>query len=83
MKLSKKALGLATGIMWGGTIFLITNFLLLRGSQGEHISLLSNFYFGYRFSFWGSFIGLIWGFIDGFICGWLFALIYNLFIKSK
>lgn len=81
MKLSKKALGLAAGIVWGAGIFLATNFLLLRGTEGVLISGLGNIYLGYSFSFLGSIIGLIWGFVDGFITGWLLAFFYNLFVK--
>lgn len=83
MKFSKKAFGLTAGILLGAAIFLATNLLLLRGTEGEHIYLLRNFYLGYSFSFLGSIIGLIWGFIYGFISGWLFAFIHNLFIKKS
>jgi len=81
MKLNKKAFGLAVGVLWGVGLFLVTNFLLLRGSEGVIISGLKNVYLGYSFSFLGSIIGLIWGFVDGFIVGWLFALLYNQFAK--
>ena len=81
MKLSKKAFGLAAGILCGAAIFLVTNFLLLRGTEGMIISGLKNVYFGYSLSFLGSIIGSIWGFADGFIVGWLFALLYNQFAK--
>ncbi|MBD3413379.1 MAG: hypothetical protein GF421_02985 [Candidatus Aminicenantes bacterium] len=77
------ALGLSGGILWGLGIFLATNFLLITGGQGQTLSKLNAFYFGYSFSFVGSLIGLVWGFIDGFITGWLFGLIYNFFAKEK
>lgn len=83
MKLSKKAFGLTAGIITGAAVFLLTNFLLLKGSEGKTISVLGQIYFGYSFSFLGSIVGLIWGFIYSFIGGWLFASIYNLFIKSS
>ncbi len=83
MKLDKLALGLATGILWGAGIFLATNFLILSGGEGQTISKMNAFYFGYSFSFVGSLIGLIWGFIYGFITGWFFGLFYNLFAKEK
>lgn len=81
MKLNKKAFGLAAGILWGAAIFLLTNFLLLKGTEGTVITGLRNIYFGYSLSFFGSIIGLIWGFVDGFIGGWLLALLYNRFVK--
>ena len=83
MKLSKKAFGLTAGILWGVAIFLLTNFLLLKGSGGAFIIGLRNIYLGYSFSFLGSVIGLIWGFVYGFISGWLFAFLHNLFVKTS
>jgi hypothetical protein len=82
MKLSKKACGLAGGIIFGLLVFGVTNFLLLRGSQGQTISTLSNIYIGYSFSFLGSLVGMAWGFVDGFVLGWIFAFLYNLFAKE-
>ncbi len=78
MKLSKKAFGLTSGILWAAAIFLATNILLIRGGGGAVISGLENIYLGYSFSFLGSIIGLVWGFINGFIGGWLFAFLNNL-----
>jgi len=83
MKLSKKAFGLTAGILWGVAIFIVTNFLLIKGTEGTIISGLRNFYFGYSLSFMGSIIGLIWGFAYGFVAGWLFSFFYNLFIKTS
>ena len=83
MKLSKKAFGLTAGILWGVAIFLVTNFLLLKGTEGKTMTLLGHFCFGYSFSFLGSIIGLIWGFVYGFISGWLFAFFHNLFVKTS
>jgi len=83
MELNKKSFGLTVGIFWGLAIFLATNFMLIRGGAGEHISLLGVVCFGYSFNFIGSLIGLIWGFVYGLISGWLFAFVYNLFIKKS
>ena len=83
MKLNKVAFGLSVGIIWGLAIFIITNFRLLTGGEGQTLSKLGAFYFGYTYSFVGSFIGLFWGFVDGLIGGWLLALLYNFFAKEK
>jgi hypothetical protein len=83
MELNKKAMGFTAGILWGLAIFLLTNFMLIIGAQGEIISDLGNFYLGYTFSFVGSLIGLAWGFVVGFIVGWIFAFLYNLFNKKS
>jgi hypothetical protein len=83
MKLNKVALGLSVGIVWGLAIFLITNFRLLTGGEGQTLSKLGAFYFGYTYTHIGSLIGLFWGFVDGFIGGWVVAFFYNLFSKEK
>jgi hypothetical protein len=82
MELNRKALGLAIGILWGFGLFFAT--LWVTWAQGgDHLSLLSRFYIGYRISYLGAFIGLIYGFIDGFIGGWLLAWLYNRFAAPK
>jgi hypothetical protein len=77
MRLDVKAFGLACGILWGAAIFLATVWLKLFGFNGEAISLLDHFYFGYTFSYLGAIIGAIWGFVDGFISGAILAWLYN------
>lgn len=79
MKLSKRALALSMGILWGAAVFLATLYVLLRGG-GHTLVLLQQFYWGYNISWGGAFLGLIYGFIDGFIFGWLLALLYNAFV---
>ena len=83
MKLSKKSFGLASGILWGVSVFALTNILLLKGSEGTVIIGLKNIYIGYNLSFLGSIIGLIWGFVNGFAAGWLLALLNNFFVSSS
>lgn len=82
MKLSKRALALASGILWGVCVFLITIYVIIKGG-GNTLVLLQQFYWGYNISWGGAFLGLIYGFIDGFICGWIFALLYNAFVGSS
>lgn len=83
MKLSIKALGLTSGILWGLTVFITTLWIIVIDSPGNTLGLLHKFYFGYSVSWAGAFIGLIWGFVDGFICGSIFAWLYNLLVKDK
>jgi len=78
MKLDKKALGLACGLLWGGGLAFATLWVLLRGG-GEHLALLGRFYVGYSVSPLGVLIGLAYAFVDGFIGGWLLAWLYNRF----
>ncbi|MFW9928611.1 MAG: bacteriophage holin [Candidatus Thorarchaeota archaeon] len=83
MNLSKRALGLSLGLIWGFTVLISTWWLLIVGSHGKFITHLKKFYFGYSFSWFGGIVGLLWGFVDGFICGFLIALLYNIFNKGK
>jgi len=81
MKLDRRALGLAAGILWGLCVFLCTLWVMARGG-GEHLLLLSKFYPGYAISAVGAILGLVYGFIDGFISGWLLAWLYNRFARA-
>jgi len=82
MKLNKKAFGLATGILTGVIIFVVTIYVMIKGG-GNTIVLLQQFFWGYNISFTGAVLGLIYGFVYGFIYGWIFAWLYNIFIKNK
>ncbi len=81
MKLSVKALALASGILWGASVFVATLWLLMRGYDGRLIAQLDHFYIGYSYSVVGAFVGLVWGFVDGAVCGAIFAWLYNTFAK--
>ena len=81
MKLHNTAFGLASGILWGLCVFIITIWVMFKGG-GYTLILLEQFYIGYAVSWLGAFIGLVYGFVNGFICGWLFAWLYNSFSKG-
>lgn len=81
MDLDKKALGLAAGILWGVSVFLMTLWVMMVGSGG-HLELLARFYLGYSVSVMGAVIGLVYGFVDGFIGGWILAWLYNAFARK-
>ena len=72
------------GTVLGFCVFAATNFLVLKGGErvGPHLSLLSQFFIGYRVSFVGSLIGALYGFVLGYVLGHLNAWIYNRFAKS-
>jgi len=82
-KIDRTALGITIGILFGAGIFLITNFLILKGDDllSLRLSLLNQYFFGYTVTFTGSFIGLFYGFITGFILGWFTALLRNFVIS--
>ena len=79
VRLNAKIHGLVTGIVLGLGLFIATNWLVLKGgkSVGRHLSLLGQFFIGYRVSFLGSFIGFLYGFICGFAVGYAIAWMYN------
>ena len=82
MLLDQKALGLASGIFWGATVLLMTLGVMVLGG-GNHLILLSKFYWGYSISPLGLVVGFIYGFVDGFIGGWIFGWLYNRLAAPK
>ena len=77
--LNAKAFGVTLGLLTGLLIFIATNWLVLKGGAqvGPNLQLLSQYFIGYRVTFWGSFIGFAYGFILGTLCGALIGWIYN------
>ncbi|MCC6168162.1 MAG: hypothetical protein IT329_13125 [Caldilineaceae bacterium] len=77
--------GLVTGIVLGLSIFIATNWLVVKGGEvvGPHLSLLGQFFFGYSATFVGSFVGLGYGFITGFALGWFVAALYNWLLRFR
>jgi hypothetical protein len=79
LRLNGTVLGLASGMAAGLTLFVATNWLVLKGGEpvGPHLSLLNQFFIGYSVTFAGSFVGMVYGFALGFALGWLVARVYN------
>jgi hypothetical protein len=77
--LNAKVLGLVLGLVCGLAIFIATNWLVIKGGEpvGPHLSLLSQYFIGYRVSFFGSFIGFAYGFAVGTLTGALIGWVYN------
>lgn len=77
--LNAKVLGLTLGMVCGLTLFLATNWLVLKGGKpvGPHLALLSQYFIGYRVSFLGSFIGFFYGFALGTLVGSFVGWFYN------
>jgi hypothetical protein len=81
-----KTLGLIFGLLLGLALFIATNWLVIKGGHlnesgeyvvGPHLQLLSQFFIGYRVSFFGSIIGFGYAFALGTFSGVLLAGIYN------
>lgn len=75
--LNAKNFGLAAGIFWGLSMFVMTLINIYTGYAGQWLSLMADIYPGYEISFLGSVIGLAYGFVDGFVGLFIFAWIYN------
>ena len=74
------------GLVFGLTIFVMTNWLVLAGGHinqegeqviGPNLALLGQFFIGYRVSFVGSLIGFVYGFALGTITGSIIGRLYN------
>jgi hypothetical protein len=92
LRLNATVQALVVGIVAGLIIFLATNWLILRGGHigpegefiiGPHLSLLSQFFLGYRVSFLGSLIGFVYGFVSGFLGGYVVATVYNWMVDLR
>ena len=79
LRLNARVLGLALGILLGFGVFIATNWLVVKGGEdvGAHLRLLSQYFLGYRVSFFGSLIGAGYGFAVGTLAGSLVGWIYN------
>jgi len=84
VRVNAKIIGLTLGLLLGLGIFVATNWLVIKGGErvGPNLSLLSNYFIGYRVSFLGSLIGFAYGFalgtLVGGLIGWSNSLISRL-----
>jgi formate hydrogenlyase subunit 3/multisubunit Na+/H+ antiporter MnhD subunit len=85
VRLNAKVHGLVTGVVAGSIIFIATNWLVLKGGRplGPHLSLLGQFFIGYRVTFFGSLIGFAYAFVCGFVVGYSIAWIYNRVVERR
>jgi len=92
LRLNATVQALVVGILTGLVIFVATNWLVLKGGHigphgepvvGPHLSLLSQFFLGYRVTFMGSLIGFAYGFVSGFLIGYFVAWVYNLVVDLR
>jgi hypothetical protein len=77
--LNGKAWGMALGFLFGIGLFVATNILVLKGGPnvGEHLSLLAQFFPGYRVTFVGSLIGFVYAFVVGYAVGRVICIVYR------
>ncbi len=75
VRANARAWGLATGLLFGATLFFATNILVLRGGPnvGYHLGRLSQVFPGYDVSFGGSLLGSVYAFVVGYALGRVLA----------
>ena len=92
IRFNAKVWGLVCGLLAGLAIFIATNWLIIKGGHinargeyvvGPHLRLLSQFFIGYRVSFFGSIIGFAYGFAVGTLSGALIGWIYNKIVDLR
>ncbi len=79
-KLQPVPLGLALGILWGVSAFVL-GLMAIGGWGGGIVTGLGTLYIGYGPSIIGAIIGAIWAFVDGLVGGVILAWLYNIFVK--
>jgi hypothetical protein len=79
LALNAQAWGISVGLLFGGGLFLATNLLVIKGGplMGRHLTLLGQFFPGYRVSFVGSLIGFVYAFVVGWVVGRIVGAVYN------
>ena len=82
MKLNPKAFGVASGVLWGSAMFLMTIFATINGYASDFLVMMAGIYPGFTLTYFGAIVGAIYGLVDGFVGGWLFAWLYNRFLKE-
>jgi len=78
-RLNVRAWGITVGALLGGSLFLATNVLVLKGGPhvGRHLGLLAVYLPGYRVTLLGSVIGFIYLFVIGYGIGRTIGALYN------
>lgn len=79
VRLNGQILGLVLGILAAVVLFVATNWLVLKGGDpvGPHLSLLGQYFIGYRVTFAGSLIGAAYAFVAGYLSGRIIGTVYN------
>ena len=82
MRLSSKAMALASGLLWGGCLLLVGLINLMYPSYGtDFLRGMSSIYPGFYHTrdFADVLMGTLYGLIDGAVAAWLFGWLYNAF----
>lgn len=79
VRMHGRAWGIALGSLFGIGLFVATNILVLKGGEdvGQHLGLLSHYFWGYDVTFVGSLVGFVWAFVCGYVLGRVICSVYN------
>lgn len=72
-----RQVALAGGILWGGTVFLLTLANVIWGYGTAFLKVWMSIYPGFTLTLGGSIIGLIYGFFDMYIGIYIINWVYN------
>ena len=82
--LHARAWGIATGLVFGLGLFLMTIILVIKQGpdMGKHLQLLGVFLPGYSVSVAGSFIGFVYAFVISYALGRVVSVVYNATVRD-
>ncbi len=82
-RLNARAWGISVGLLLALGLFIATNVLVIKGgpNPGPHLSLLREYFPGYRVTFFGSLIGFVYAFVLGYALGRLIGSTYNFLVR--
>lgn len=86
MRLSTKALAIASALLWGGCLFVVGLINLAAPSYGaDFLRGMGSVYPGFYSTrtFVDVLLGTLYGLVDGAVAGWLFGWLYNHFAETK
>ena len=85
LRLNGNIMGLVMGVMAALVIFVVTNWLVIKGGDvvGPHLGLLGQFFIGYSVTFVGSLVGAVYGLVIGYLSGLVIGWIYNFIVSFR
>lgn len=85
VRLRASLLAVAAGVLGGTVLFVSTIWLVQQGGEnvGQHLSLLSNYFPGYRVTWGGAFIGFAYGALASGVIGYSVAWVYNFVLLKR
>ena len=78
-KLNGNVWGISLALVLAFLLFAATNILVFKGGEdvGQHLGILSQYFYGYSVTFVGSLIGAAWAALLGYVVARMICGIYN------